>query len=98
MVCEVELSVQGFHVSVQGVGTHSHKYVKPPTTRGQAGGLAHVASECSGWYTGVGVGAPKAPTPHSCPTLSGMAPMLAPWPPAWQHPNMGGITDSPGES
>lgn len=43
-----------------------------------------------GWCARAGARSACGPSSHSCPTLSGMGAVLAPWPPAWRHPNIGG--------
>lgn len=78
------MSVQGFHVNVQGWewGT--------PTTGGQTTGLAHGVSEWSRRCARAGAGGPHhGPRSPRLPHPQWMVAMPATWPPAWQHPNMG---------
>lgn len=85
----VEVSVQGFHVSVQGWGWGTRNQ-RPHLKEGEQIGLPTGPVSVPGWYARAEARSTCSPSSHSCPTLSGMVAMPAPWPPAWWHPNIDG--------
>lgn len=85
----VEVSVQGFHVSVQGWGWGTRNQ-RPHLKEGEQIGLPIGPVSAPGWCARAEARSTCSPSSHSCPTLSGMVAMPAPWPPAWWHPNIDG--------
>lgn len=85
----VEVSVQGFHVSVQGWGWGTRNQ-RPHLKEGEQIGLPIGPVSVPGWCARAEARSTCSPSSHSCPTLSGMVAMPAPWPPAWWHPNIDG--------
>lgn len=85
----VEVSVQGFHVSVQGWGWGTRNQ-RPHLKEGEQIGLPIGPVSVPGWCARAEARSTCSPSSHSCPTLSGMVAMPAPWPSAWWHPNTDG--------
>lgn len=75
----------------EGMGDQKPQICEAPHLKeGEQVGLPMGPVRVPGWFARAGARSPCGPSSHSCPTLSGMGAMPAPWPPAWRHPNIGG--------